>query len=147
MSYDLQLTLSDAQAVTADAVSTNTIDLGNPTVKNEIGAGEPVSVVVTVDVGADFTTGDETYAFQLIQSANANLSSPDVLEVRTLTAAQLVAATQVVIPIPIGAVTKRYLGLNYDVGGTTPTMTITAFVQPNSMIQQHKVYAKGYTVS
>ena len=147
MSYDLQLTVSDAQAVTADAVSTNTIDLANPTVKNDISVGTGMSFVVAVDVGADFTTTDETYSFQLIQSANANLSSPDVLAVVTRTAAQLVAGTQITIPLPIGSITKRYLGLNYDVGGTTPTITVTASLQPNDMIQQTRQYANAYTIS
>ncbi len=145
MSYDLQLTLSDSQAITVDAVSTNTIDLLLST--NDIGTGEPMSVVVVIKVAADFTTTDETYAFQLIQSANANLSSPDVLEVRTVTAANLALGAQVDIPIPGGAITKRYLGLNYDVGGTTPTITVTAFVTPTSMIQRYRTYAKNYTIS
>lgn len=139
--------LSDAQAVTADAYTTNTIDLGNPTPKNEIGNGEPMCLLFTVDVAADGTTTDETYTFNVVQSENANLSSHDVLAARTIGYATLVAGYQFVVPIPPGSVTKRYLGGQYDVGGTTPTITCTCALMPMSMVEKRKYYAKGYTVS
>lgn len=147
MILDAQTLLSDAQAVTADAVSTNTIDLGDVTPKRDIGDGEPLALVVTVDVAADSTTGDETYSFEFIQSANANLGSADVLAARTVAAADLYAGAQVVIPIPPGAITKRYIGLNYNVGGTTPTITCTSYVVPQSFVPKLKNYADGFTIS
>jgi hypothetical protein len=150
MFLDAFLLLSDAQAVSVDAVSTNTIDLGNPTVKNRIGSGEPMAILITVDVSADGTTGDETYAFEVIQSANANLSSADVLVRRAFLAGQhtqLVAGTRLVLGVPPGTPTKRYLGVNYDVGGTTPSITVTAALMPQSMAEESVThYAKGYTV-
>lgn len=144
---DAQTLLSDAQAITADAVSTNTYDCGATTPQRSIGAGEPLAVVVTVDVAADSTTGDETYSFEVIQSANANLSSADVLIARTVAAADLTAGAQVVIPIPPGAQTKQYLGLNYNVGGTTPTITCTAYILPQNFAPQIRSYADGFTIS
>jgi hypothetical protein len=42
MFIDSFLLLSDSQAVTADAASTNTIDLGNVSPKRDIGNGEPM---------------------------------------------------------------------------------------------------------
>jgi hypothetical protein len=147
MILDAQNMLSDSQAVTADAVSANTIDLANPTEKNEIGAGEPLTAVIAVEVAADFTTGDETYEFQLIQSANADLSSPDVLASRAIVAGSLTAGSIHYLPVPPGSVTKRYLGLNYNVGGTSPSITVSAFIQPQSMIENRKAYARGYNVS
>lgn len=146
MICDALLLLSDAQAVTADAVSTNTIDLGASSPSREIGTGEPLVVLITVDVAADITTGDETYAFEVIQSANANLSSPTVVNRRVLTAAQLAAGAIFAMPIPPGTPSARYLGMNYDVGGTTPTMTVTAQVVPQSFVDQIKPYAKNYVV-
>lgn len=147
MKIDAQLLLSDAQAVTADAVSTNTIDCGNSTIKNDIGAGVSMAVAVQVDVAADSTTGDETYSFELIQSANANLTSADVLVARTIAAASLTAGSIHIIGIPPKSVTKRYIGLNYNVGGTTPTITCTAWVGPQNDIDAVTTYAKGYTIS
>jgi hypothetical protein len=141
--------LSDAQAFSATGFSTNTIDLGNVTPKNEIGNGEPMCLCFTVDTGADFTTTDETYRFDLVQSANANLSSPDVLVSLTVSAASsgLVAGKQIVVPVPPGLVTKRYLGAQMTLGGTTPSITVTCALVPQSMVDKRKDYANGYTVS
>jgi hypothetical protein len=147
MFLDALLLLSDAQAVTADAYSTNTIDLGGSSPARGIGAGEPMAVVVTVDVAADATTGDETYSFLLVQSANADLSAHDTLSTITVAAANLTAGQKVVIPVPPGSVTKRYVGVRYDVGGTTPSITCTAFLQPMSMIENRRDYADAITIS
>jgi hypothetical protein len=149
MFVDALLLLSDAQAVTADAVSTNTVDLGAVTPQRDLGTGEAMELVIQVDVAADFTTTDETYAFEFIQSANANLSSADVLARRAILASALTAGSIHKIPVPGGSVSKRYVGVNYDVGGTTPTITVTAFLQPASMASLAKptAYADAITIS
>lgn len=139
--------LSDAQAFTSDAATTNTIDLGNISPARGLGDGEPMVMAVQVDVSADHTTGDETYEFQFIQSANADLSSPDILVQRTIVYSDLVAGKVHYLGIPPGSVTKRYVGGYYNGGGTTPTITATIFVIPQSMIQRDKIYAKGFTIS
>lgn len=144
MILDALLLVSDAQAITADAVSTNTIDLGSSSPAREIGSGEAMVMLMTVDVAGDFTTGDETYAFELISSASANLSSPTVLNRRVLTAAQLALGAIFAIPLPAGTPSQRYLGMNYDVGGTTPTLTVTAALVPSKFIDMIKPYAKNY---
>jgi len=140
MWIDALLLLSDAQAVTADAASTNTIDLGGT--NKLIGDGEPLAVLFSIDVGGDFTTGDETYEFQIIQSASANLSTPDILARRAISAASLglAAGTQVSVGLPMATPTKRYLGAYYDVGGTTPTITVTAALVPSKFIARMYYY-------
>jgi hypothetical protein len=60
MRRDAQLILCEAQALTADAGSSNVLDLG---VSRNIGAGNPLSVFIHVSVAADHTTGNETYNF------------------------------------------------------------------------------------
>lgn len=149
MFLDALLLLSDAQAVTVDAVSVNTIDLGNPTVKNRIGSGEPMAVLITFDAALGFGGSNETYTFEVIQSDNANLSTPDIVASRVYlptTAALRAAGNRVLIPIPPGTPTKRYLGLNYNTGGTTPTGTFTAALMPQSMAEESLLaYAKGYS--
>lgn len=140
--------LSDAQAFTATGYTTNTVDLGDVTPKREIGNGEPMALVFTVDTAADAASGDETYEFQFVQSANANLSSHDVLASRAdLSRTALVAGTQVVVPVPAGAVSKRYIGGRLVLGGTTPSITVTGFLQPLSMVDKRKDYADGITIS
>lgn len=139
--------LWDAAALTADAASTNTIDLGNVTPKNDPGNGEPMCLAIQVDVAADHTSGDETYEFQFIQSANADLGTPDNLISRTIAYSDLTAGALQYIPIPKGAITKRYIGAYFNGGGTTPTITVTAWLSPLSMVEKRATYAKGYTVT
>ncbi len=69
MRTDAFLLLSDAQAVTADAASTNALALGAAGV--DVGIGEPLAVVFVIDVAADYTTGDETYKFA-VRTATAS---------------------------------------------------------------------------
>lgn len=141
MFIDALLLLSDAQALTVTAVSTNTIDLGSVT-PARIGDGEPLALTVTIDVGADFTTTDETYTFELISSAAANLGTPTVLGSRTISAAALAlkAGTMVTVNVPVNTPTQRYIGARYTLGGTTPLLTVTAFIQPMSMIERMTYY-------
>lgn len=144
MMFDAQHLFSDAQAVTADAVGTNVIDLS---VDRSIGNGEAMVVVFCVDVAADQTTGDEDYTFDVEYASNAaqttgrQLIGRRVFESGTPTApAQdadlLVAGFRFYIPIPPTKLSEseRYLGIRYDVTGTTPTITVTAFLQPAHMI-------------
>lgn len=155
MFVDANCVFSDAQAITADAVGTNVIDLS---VARSIGNGEPMAVVFVVDVAADQTTGDEDYTFEVEYASNAaqttgrKLIGRRAFESGTPTApAQdadlLVAGFSFAIPIPATAASEdeRYLGIRYDVTGTTPTITCTAFLQPMSMIDSAKVaYTSGY---
>ena len=62
MYVDSNLLLSDAQALTASGASTDVLDLK---VDADMGRGEPVALVIVVDVAADGTTTDETYSFAL----------------------------------------------------------------------------------
>lgn len=154
---DANLLFSNAQAITADAVGTNVIDLG---VAASAGSGEPMAVVFAVTVAADQTTGDEDYTFEVEYASNAaqttgrQLIGRRVFESGTPTApAQdadlLVAGFQFVIPVPPVTATEdeRYIGVRYDVTGTTPTITVTAYLTPMSMIDSAKVnYPNGYTV-
>lgn len=157
MMFDAQNLFSDAQAVTADAVGTNVIDLSQD---RSIGAGEPMCVVFVVDVAADQTTGDEDYTFDVEYASNAaqstgrQLIGRRVFESGTPTApAQdadlLVAGFSFVIPIPPTKLSEseRYLGIRYDVTGTSPTITCTAFLAPLSHYQSDVQYPDGFTIS
>ena len=73
MITDALLQLSSAQAVTASAVSTNTIDLGSAQDKSP---GGEMFAVFTID--ESFATATSVQ-FQIITSAAANLGSPTVL--------------------------------------------------------------------
>ena len=156
MILDAQGQFSDSQAVTTDAVGTNVIDLGQD---RSIGVGEPMAVVFTVEVAADQTTGDEDYTFDLeyatdaAQTTGRQLIGRRVFESGTPTApAQnadlLVAGFQFVIPIPPTELSEseRYLGIRYDTTGTTPTITLSAHLVPQSFIPKLLLHADGITI-
>lgn len=158
MRIDNDLLFSNAQAVTADAVGTNVIDLS---VARSIGTGEPMAVVFVVDVAADQTTGDEDYTFDVEYASDAaqttarELIGRAIFESGTPTAPAkdadlLVAGYMFAIPLPPVSASEdeRYLGIRYDVTGTTPTITCTAFLAPLSFVDTHKVsYASGYSIT
>jgi hypothetical protein len=119
-------------------------------------------VMFTVDVAADQTTGDEDYAFELEIASDAGITTNrQVLgrrefESGTPTApAQnadlLVAGYQFTIPVPAITVdeAQRYLAVRATLAGTTPTITVTAHLQPQNMVSTpvDGGYASGYTIS
>ena len=150
MFLDALLTLSDGQAVAdTDAYSTITIDFGNVTPKRRVGAGEPMSVIVVVDVAA---AGDgspasltDTFDFALVESANANLGSHTDLITRVLPGASLVAGSVWEFPLPLDGPTKRYVGMRYELG-SGDTINVSAYAMPRSMVQAYLAYAKNYAV-
>ncbi len=157
MFLDSQLQFSDAQAVTTSAVGTNVIDLS---VARAMGNGEPLAVVFTVSVAADQTSGDEDYTFQLEYATNAAQSTgrqivgSRIFESGTPTApAQdadlLVAGFSFVLPLPPTTTDEdaQFLGIRYVTAGTSPTITISAHLQPQSMIDQSALYASGYSIT
>lgn len=158
MILDAQHEFSSSQAVTADAVGTNVLDLSQD---RSIGNGNPMCVVFQVEVAADQTTGDEDYTFDVEYASNAaqttgrKLIGRAVFESGTPTApAQdadlLVAGYQFAIPIPPTtlSVSEQFLGIRYDVTGTTPTITCSAYLMPMNMVDISTVfYPKNYTIS
>lgn len=144
MLIDSQLLFSDAQAVTADATSSNVIDLGE---ERNLFDGEPMAVVIIVDVAADFTTGDETYEFEIHTDDASNLGSSIELVAKAIAASALTAGSKHIIPIPVGVELQQYLGVKYDVGGTSPSVTVTAFLQPLSMVDKFRHYPDNITIS
>lgn len=157
MILDKNLQLSNSQALTATAVGTNTVDLS---VARSVGSGEPMCVVFNIEVAADQTTGDEDYTFDVEVSSSADQSTgytsvgtavfqSGTPAAGTRNADVLVAGASVVIPIPpIGtAEDERYLGVRYTLAGTSPTVTVSAHVQPLNMVDNEKaIYASGYSI-
>jgi hypothetical protein len=129
MIYDKQGLFSDAQAITADAGSTNTIDLGatgtpygaSAALIRDIGKGDcgiPISITVTE------TFNNLTSLQVSVQTDdNSGFSSPstrvlsELIPLSGLTAGSTVSA---IITFPEGT-KERYVRLFYDVTGTAPT--------------------------
>lgn len=145
MFLDALLKLSSAQQVTADAVSSNTVDNGNVTPKRNIGTGQPMGMLVAI-TAAGTNTGSTK--LQAIQSASANLGSPQIVGEVDLASADIVAGKVVIIPIGQGIPALRYVGVNHDITGTVDYTVDCYGPLPLSMLSiLAQNYAKGYTIS
>lgn len=147
MMFDAQNQFSAAQALTATAVSTNVVDLG---AARNIGKGEPMAVVLATIVAADFTTGDETYQIDIQSGATVTPTKVVARRIPVVTASNATSdlglGKIVVIPLPLDSV-DRFLRINYTLGGTTPTWTVTTFLLPMSMIQSDAQLADALTIT
>lgn len=141
MYIDSQHLLSDAQALTATAASTNVIDLGSD---RNVGVGEPLAVVIICDVALAGTS--PTFIATIQADDNSGFSSAATV-IACPQKSAIAAGDQIVLPLPADAMTERYLRLNYTLGGTSPTVTVTAFLQPLSMVQNYQSYADGFNIS
>jgi hypothetical protein len=145
MILDAQTTLSDFQALTATAASTNVLDFSKA---RSIGVGEPLALVITLDVAADATDGNETYTAQLQTDTTAAFGSPVAVgPVITITRGDA-AGKKYTILLPNDASIKQFLRLNYTLGGTTPSVTLTAEIVPATDVQNaDTIYASGFVIS
>lgn len=111
---DDRLYLSEAQTVTADALSTNTLDFK--------GAGlfpmQAFLVIEPVTLG----TG-ESLTVKVQKSANSNMSSAD--DVQSIVFSS--TTEQTVIPLSNTNIDKRYFALYYDVS-TGDSIPVTAYL-------------------
>lgn len=127
MSFDQGNILSDNQAITADAGSTNQIDFGAPgtapghsnAIRFDVGASHvPIEIVVTE---AFNTLTSLTVSFQV--DNDSAFGSPTTLEATpAIPLASLVVGYRfkMLCKVPEGA-SERYGRLFYDVTGTNPT--------------------------
>lgn len=116
MYLDKQNQFSDAQAITADAISTNVIDLaplGGSNLIRDIAAGKPVGVLISVST-AFVSAGSGTLTVTAESDDNTSLSSATVHQTiaSAVAAATLVAGYAMIAWLQPGAY-QRYLGLRY----------------------------------
>jgi len=112
---DAELQLYDADTVAASAAS-DSIDLGE---NFSPAPRAPVHLLVDVDA-LDETTGDETYVMKLQESADDANWSDAGLEFA-------VAATGTIVQV--GGVAKRYVRAYLTLAGTTPSITLSAWLR------------------
>lgn len=109
MYIDKNLQVSNEQAVTASAASTDVIDFGqaNP----NVGLDDRSNMVITVDESAT-AAGAATVTFSVQDSAD-NSTFADVAVTAAIGKASLAAGQQVVIPMPTKL--RRYCRVYYTV--------------------------------
>lgn len=143
MIHDAQNKFSTAQALTATAASTNLIDLGQV---RDLGTGENLYVVLTVDVALTDAGSDSTVTVDLQTDDNSSFSSPTVAQTLFTIPAVSAIGYKAIARIQPGAGNERYCRLNYTMNnGNLTTGSVTAeFVHD---IDKYVSYAKGYTIS
>lgn len=126
MILDKENLLSDGQAITATAPSTNYIDLG-PTGKvvggsanlaRDIGKGQPLPIRVQVTEAFNNLTSLD---IDLQVDDNTSFSTPRSVQKATVALADLVAGRVNAFDYVPAGTNERYLRLNYTVTGTAPT--------------------------
>lgn len=142
MITDKLLRVSEDQALTTTAVSTDTIDLS---VARDIGEGQDLFMNFAVTTAL---AGGTSVKFEVISSAAANLGSPTVIgSTDAIVTASLVAGynTAVRINPQVASLGQRYLGARYTIVGTYTSGKVTADVVTD--IQDgRKFYPSGVTV-
>jgi len=139
MITDAQLRLSNAQAVAGTGAlnSTNVIDLLSA--NRNLGRGQPMRLVLTVDTTL---VGGTQFQAQYVQSANADLSAPDVL-VTGPTSVTPVAGTKI-LDIALPDNTKRYVGVIYGRTGTYTAGAVSAHLVSDSDANPYVPSITGY---
>jgi hypothetical protein len=151
MITDKLLRVAEDQAVTASAVSSNSIDLTQHTgIGAEIGEGHPLYMVFTVTTTFDTLT---SLTFNICADTGANLATSNTVLASTgavtLAGGGLAAGKQHILQIPpvIASLGKRYLGASFTVGGSSAnngkvTVDIVETIQDGK-----KYYASGFSVT
>jgi hypothetical protein len=114
---DTSLLMQDTTTKTAN-FNTTGLDLGSGFAPG--GLGKPVAAVVNVSA-LDASSGDETYSLTLEESSD-NASFAAAGAAQAVTAVGAVAVR--------GWLTKRYARIALVVGGTTPSVTFKAWLNP-----------------
>ena len=158
MILDTQLEFSDAQSITATALSTNVIDL-----LASVGAGTALTADALIDQGVDETLylvvqaltaaagGDsaKTLTISLESDSTANLATSATVHFTTtaITGANITAGARLaVIELPRGLY-ERYLGVRYTVSASFTAFTVDAFLTVNPGAGNIRTYKTAYTVS
>lgn len=143
MIFDAQNLFSDAQAITAAAASTNIIDLGSA---RNIGVGEPLFVVVTVDTTFADTGSNSTLTVALEGDSTTSFT-PDGTQQLFIIPALAAAGSKYAAPIaPNFASNYRYIRLYYTPNnGDLSAGAVTAFLCHTADLQT--IFPKGYTIS
>lgn len=146
MITDKLLRVSEDQAVTASAVSTDTIDLSQA---RDIGEGKDLYMHFDVTEAAT-AAGSATVTFQVIGSTAAALSSPVVLgSTGAIAIADLTLGKRIAVRINpnIASLGLRYMGANYVVA--TGPLTAGKFTADivETIQDGLKFYASGFSVT
>ena len=129
MFIDKQLVMSEAQAITVAADSTNVIDFGAADLN--IGQGNPLYVEVWLDT-AFTTSASLTLTITLESSAdNSTYNAVDKLVIMPATLMSSLLTPKQLVKMSLPENMKRYVKLHYAVSNTIAAGKINAFITIN----------------
>lgn len=141
MRFDKETQLSADQAFTASAVSTNAYDTKEALADISIGSRMAIGVYPKV-AGA----GGASWKLDAIQADNAALTTNvEVIGTVTVADADLKVGKEIEVPIVQGKKTRRFVGFRAaPTGGSTPTVTLDAYLMPQDEFASDKRFTKRY---
>lgn len=144
MIIDAQNLFSDAQTITTGSEngikSSNVIDLGSA---RDVGAGEPVFLVVQVDTAMEGS--GVTCTVDLKTDDNESMSSSTKIAEVGVFPANSVAGTRLIMRLPPSSSYERYLGLLFTASGSGLTAgDFSAFLTKD--VDAIRQYPKGYSI-
>lgn len=143
MITDSLLRVSEDQALTSTAVSTNTVDLS---VARDMGEGTTLYMNFAV---TEALANGTSVTFEVITSASANLGTPTVIgSSAAIVTASLTLGKNIVVTLnpDIAGKGQRYLGARYTIAGTFNAGKVTADIV-ETIGDGQKYYASGFTVA
>tara|TARA_X000000368_G_C23024474_1_gene709525 strand:- start:623 stop:1054 length:432 start_codon:yes stop_codon:yes gene_type:complete len=143
MITDSLLRVSEDQALTTTAVSTNTVDLS---VARDMGEGTTLYMNFAV---TEALANGTSVTFEVITSASANLGTPTVIgSSAAIVTASLTLGKNIVVTLnpDIAGKGQRYLGARYTIAGTFNAGKVTADIV-ETIGDGQKYYASGFTVA
>lgn len=138
---ELQLSASQVATTNTTTVTTNAYDTG--LIGRKIGAGIALCIAFMIEA---ITASADTFSFESISATANNLTGTVTrLALRgPFTAAQIPVGTVVVVDIPPGLATQRYIGGRYTLGASD-ALTASAFVTPREFLESHAYFPSGTT--
>ena len=143
MFIDSQLLFSDAQAITAAAASTNSVDFGAGV--KDLGLGESIFVAINVDVALTDGGSDSTLTVALQTDTDPAFGSPTTVKTLITIPALAAIGSAYFASIEPGDIAERYCRLYFTPNsGNLTTGSVTCAIVKD--IQKQVIYPKGYTI-
>lgn len=143
MILDFNNRFSDAQAVTATAVSDDIIDLGEA---RNIGVGENLYILVVVDVAFTDSGDDTTIVVTIETDDNESFSSATVGQTLFTFDALSAIGTTNIARIQPDAANERFMRLRYTIAnGSLTTGSLSSYILHD--ISKWTAYADNITIS
>lgn len=121
----LDLEGSDGGIVYGD----RTIDMGST---KDPGGGRPIYAVICIDEAVTSANSTGTITFAVVDEGDVDVcdsGSIEIVQTDPLLVTRLTLGKVIVLPIPAGLITQRYLGVRATIGGEDTTAgTCTVFI-------------------